>query len=147
MNFDQMCEDIRAKMSMYFNDESRDIVLGLQKNNYEMIKRGLFSICERYTQMKNQLAPLSAENERLRSEVEWLREKGRQLEAELEQTREKLRQAETNKKSPAEREDLSNAALFHVYQKTGSFRKTGKLFNCNGKTVKARLMKAGYIKK
>ena len=131
MDYSREYSDFREKTHSDFNAESIEIVLGLQRGDHRRVCAGVLAIYHRYQQLK--------------FEKEQLEEKCKQLEKQLERCSEDLKAQRNRITPPAQRSDLETEELFRHYQESGSFRAVGQLFNCEGKTVKDRLQKGGYI--
>ena len=131
MNYSREYNEIREKMHSDFNAESVEIVLGLQSGDYRRVCAGVLAIHHRYQQVKSEMGRFQEENE--------------QLKKELERCAEALAAKQGKIAPPAQRSDLETEELFRQYIRSGSFRAVGRLFNCEGKTVKDRLQKGGYI--
>lgn len=131
MDYSREYSDFREKMHSDFNAESIEIVLGFQRGDHRRVCAGVLAIYRRY--------------QRLKSEKERLEEKCQQLEKQLEHCSKGLEAKQGKIAPPAQRSDLETEELFRQYIRSGSFRVVGRLFNCEGKTVKERLQKGGYI--
>lgn len=131
MDYSREYSDFREKTYSDFNAESIEIVLGLQRGDHRRVCAGVLAIYRRYQQLKTEMGRLQEEN--------------KQLKKELERCAEALAAKQGKIAPPAQRGDLDAAELYRQYKRLGSFRKVGRLFNCEGKTVKERLQKGGYI--
>ena len=131
MDYSREYSDFREKTHSDFNAESIEIVLGLQRGDHRRVCAGGMAIYHRYQQMKSEMGRLQEEN--------------KQLKKELERCSEDLEATQGRIAPPAQRGDLDTAELYRQYKLLGSFRAVGQLFNCEGKTVKDRLQKGGYI--
>lgn len=131
MDYSRYYDELREKLHGDFNGESSEIVLGLKGGDHRRVCAGVLAIYRRYQQMK--------------SEMGRLQEETKQLQKELEHCSEALKAEQGKIAPPAQREDLDTAELYRQYKRLRSFKAVGRLYKCEGKTVKNRLRKAGYI--
>lgn len=128
--YDQALARIKNALGEQFRVEAAIITAGLEERNHSKVASGVCAMCEKYVQLELELEHIKAEN--------------KQLEEKMQQYEQKLKACAGKIDAPARRKDLDPEKLYLMYCQTRSLRKTGKQFNCDPKTVKDRLLDAGY---